>query len=112
MNLEEWLNEVPPADWVEPEDVSGHLLSRELLESLWQAAMAARDEDWKAVVGATLGDVANVREQATAAEQVRLARWLRDEAYCLDGSDQKGTRDTLLRHADCLDAMREAMGGE
>ena len=51
-------------------------------------------------------------KQATAAERVRLARWLRDEAYCLDGSDQKGTRDTLLRHADCLDAMREAMGGE
>jgi len=40
MNLEEWLNEVPPADWVEPEDVSGHLLSREQLESLWQAAHA------------------------------------------------------------------------
>ena len=40
MNLEEWLNEVPPADWVKPEDVSGHLLSREQLESLWQAAHA------------------------------------------------------------------------
>ena len=51
-------------------------------------------------------------DRAIRAEQVRLARWLRDEAYCLDGADQKGTRDTLRRHADCLDAMREAMGGE
>jgi len=98
-------------EWI-PDDPLGFDLTCGDMEAAWNAAIAARDEDWKAVAGATLGDVANVREQATAAEQVRLARWLRDEAYCLDGADQKGTRDTLRRHADCLDAMREAMGGE
>ena len=105
MTFEEWFVEYGQFLW-DDDDPGGTTLK------MWQAATAARDEDWKAVVGATLGDVANVRKQATAAERKVWTRLVDDimvAAEALTDSDYGEVNEENLDNlGDALSRMRDA----
>ena len=113
MTFEEWFVEYGQFLW-DADDPEGTTLK------IWQAATAARDEDWKAVVGATLGDVANIREQATAAERdavvallkqwdySRLAQHIESGVHITEPTAQAGYRKRSIALVDTVELAPEA----